>query len=348
MWFFTIRDLQWRWRRFVIAIVAAGLAFALSLIMSGTLHHLHQESIRTVKLYEADSWVVADGVTGPFTSASSISGDAAAAVRQLPGVHDASALLIGRSVVDKVDINVVGYERNSFTQPMRVESGTPPTERGVATVDDMLGLEVGETVTFGGHSFPIGAVTNNTSFYFGMPTVFLPIEDVQDALMAGEPVVSTVVVRGPLDAASMPTGLSLMTNDQVREDLDRVLIQTAQTLGIINTLLWIMAAGIIAALVYITVLERTRELAVHKATGSSNGSLVRGLLLQATVLAVFAAVIAAGIALALAPTFPFAVEIPTAAYIQLISVAVIVGGIASLAGLRRIVRIDPALAFGGA
>jgi putative ABC transport system permease protein len=166
--------------------------------------------------------------------------------------------------------------------------------------------------------------------------------------VAGEPVVSTVVVRGPLDAASMPAGLALMTNDQVREDLDRVLIQTAQTLGIINTLLWIMAAGIIAALVYITVLERTRELAVHKATGSSNGSLVRGLLLQATVLAVFAAVIAAGIALALAPTFPFAVEIPTAAYIQLISVAVIVGGIASLAGLRRIVRIDPALAFGGA
>ena len=121
-----------------------------------------------------------------------------------------------------------------------------------------------------------------------------------------------------------------------------------QTMGIINTLLWIMAAGIIAALVYITVLERTRELAVYKATGSSNGSLVRGLLLQASVLALFAAAIAAGLALAIAPTFPFAVEIPTAAYIQLLSVALIVGGIASLAGLRRVVRIDPALAFGGA
>ena len=75
---------------------------------------------------------------------------------------------------------------------------------------------------------------------------------------------------------------------------------------------------------------------------------MRGLLLQASVLALCAAVIAAGIALVLAPTFPFAVEIPTAAYIQLLSIAVIVGGIASLAGLRRIVRIDPALAFGGA
>jgi putative ABC transport system permease protein len=348
MWFFTIRDLQWRRRRFIIAIVAAGLAFALSLIMSGTLHNLRQEGVRTVNLYEADAWVVADGVTGPFTSASYIDGDSVDTVRQLPGVHDASPLLIGRSVNEQDDINVVGYERGSFTQPLRVTSGAAPTERGVATVDEMLGLKVGDTVTFSGKSFPVGAVVTKTSFYFGMPTVFLPIEDVRDALAAGEPVVTTVVVRGPLAASSVPSGLSFMTNDDVREDLDRVLIDTAQTLGIINTLLWIMAAGIIAALVYITVLERTRELAVHKATGSSNGSLVRGLLLQASVLALFAAVIAAGIALVLAPTFPFAVEIPIAAYIQLISVALIVGGIASLAGLRRIVRIDPALAFGGA
>jgi putative ABC transport system permease protein len=292
--------------------------------------------------------VVAEGVTGPFTSASYIDGDAVATVRQLPGVHDASALLIGRSVFEKEDINVVGYERGSFTQPLRVTSGTAPTQRGVATVDDTLGLKVGDTVTFSGQSFPVGAVVSKTSFYFGMPTVFLPIDDVRDTLAAGEPVASTIVVRGALAPSSVPSGLSSMTNDEVREDLDRVLIKTAQTMGIINTLLWIMAAGIIAALVYITVLERTRELAVYKATGSSTGALVRGLLLQASVLAVFSAVIAAGLALALVPTFPFAVEIPIAAYIQLISVALIVGGIASLAGLRRIVRIDPALAFGGA
>jgi len=348
VWFFSLRDLQWRRRRFIIAVVAAGLAFALSLIMSGTLHHLRQEGVRTVNLYEADSWVVANGVSGPFTSASYIDGDAVDTIRQTPGVHDASALLIGRSVFDDLDINVVGYERNSFTQPLRVQSGTPPTGRGVATVDETLDLKVGDTVTFAGHSFPVGAVTKNTTYYFGMATVFLPIEDVRDAIAAGQNVASAVVVRGPLAASSVPGDLSLMTNEAVRADLNRVLEKTAQTMGIINTLLWIMAAGIIAALVYITVLERTRELAVHKATGSSNGSLVRGLLLQASVLAVFAAVIATGIALALAPTFPFAVEIPTAAYIQLLSIALIVGGIASLAGLRRVVRIDPALAFGGA
>jgi putative ABC transport system permease protein len=332
----------------IIAVVAAGLAFALSLIMSGTLHHLRQEGVRTVNLYEADAWVVAKGVTGPFTSAEFVDATAVDTVRNIEGVHDASPLLIGRSVVDREDVNIVGYEPGAFTQPRRIASGTAPTGRGVATVDETLGLDVGETVTFGGQSFPIGAVATNTSYYFGMPTIFLPIDDVRDAIAAGEPVVTTIVVRGPIARAAVPGDLEVMTNEGVRDDLDRVLEKTAQTMGIINTLLWIMAAGIIAALVYITVLERTRELAVHKATGSSNGSLVRGLLLQASVLAVAAATIATGLALLIAPTFPFAVEIPAAAYIQLVSIALIVGAIASLAGLRRIVRIDPALAFGGA
>jgi putative ABC transport system permease protein len=42
------------------------------------------------------------------------------------------------------------------------------------------------------------------------------------------------------------------------------------------------------------------------------------------------------------------IEIPASAYIALPIVAVAVGLIASLFGLRRAVMVDPALAFGGA
>ena len=48
-----------------------------------------------------------------------------------------------------------------------------------------------------------------------------------------------------------------MSNDGVRDDLDRVLEKTAQTLGIINTLLWIMAG--IAALRALIVLWLPEE-----------------------------------------------------------------------------------------
>ncbi len=51
---------------------------------------------------------------------------------------------------------------------------------------------------------------------------------------------------------------------------------------------------------------------------------------------------------AISPTFSFPVSVPSAAYVQLLVVAMVVGVLASLAGIRRITRIDPALAFGGA
>jgi putative ABC transport system permease protein len=44
--------------------------------------------------------------------------------------------------------------------------------------------------------------------------------------------------------------------------------------------------------------------------------------------------------------FPFPVEIPTSAYLTAFGAAVVVGLLASLIGLRRTTRVDPALAFG--
>jgi putative ABC transport system permease protein len=69
--------------------------------------------------------------------------------------------------------------------------------------------------------------------------------------------------------------------------------------------------------------------------------------LQAVILAALSAVAALALEALLAPTMDLAVEVPTSAYIALPIVAVAVGLIASLFGLRRAVMVDPALAFGG-
>ena len=49
----------------------------------------------------------------------------------------------------------------------------------------------------------------------------------------------------------------------------------------------------------------------------------------------------------LAPLFPMRVDIPQGAFLLLPVVAIAIGLIASGAGLRRAVSVDPALAFGG-
>jgi putative ABC transport system permease protein len=343
----SLRDLQWRRRRFTIAILAAALAFGLALVMSGTDHSLQQEGVRTVRMFSSDQWLVADDVSGPFTTSQLLPESIVDQVNAQSGVEWASPMLLGRTVIGERDVNVVGYGPGERSLPANVADALAASTMPGAVVDSTLpGVSLGDTVSIGGQAIVVAGEVSGTAFSWGAPTVFLPIDDVQQLLFAGQPVVTTVRVDGQLD--SVPTGTTTLTDQQVRHDFDRVLKSTSETMSLMNGLLWLMAAGILAAMVYVGVLERVRDFATLKATGATDRALVGGLLGQAIVLAMAAGVVAIGISQALTPLFPFQVDIPSAAYTQLAIVTVIVGTLASLAGLRRVARIDPALAFGGA
>jgi putative ABC transport system permease protein len=134
----------------------------------------------------------------------------------------------------------------------------------------------------------------------------------------------------------------------VISDLQRPLKQATQTINFLCVLLWIVAAGIIGSIVYLQALERVRDFAVLKATGTTNSALLGGLALQAVLLSLLSAVAAVVLAALLSPLLAMPAEISRGAYLLLPVIAVIVGLLASLAGLRRAVGVDPALAFGGA
>lgn len=109
----------------------------------------------------------------------------------------------------------------------------------------------------------------------------------------------------------------------------------------------VVAALIVGSIIYMSALERTRDFAVFKAVGVSTTSILGGLALQAVIIAMLSAALGVVLSLVLAPLFPMRVDIPQGAFLLLPVVAVAIGLIASGAGLRRAVSVDPALAFGG-
>jgi putative ABC transport system permease protein len=100
-------------------------------------------------------------------------------------------------------------------------------------------------------------------------------------------------------------------------------------------------------MIYVSALERTRDFAVFKAVGVPTRSILGGLATQAVIVALLAALLGAGLSVLLGPLFPMRVDIPRLAFISLPVLAVGIGLLASVAGLRRAVTVDPALAFGG-
>lgn len=346
----SLRDLQWRRRRYVIVVIVASLAFGLALLMSGVAHQLSKEGDDMLALFAADHWVVPEGVDGPFSTTQLLPSGVASELGQRPGVTAASALLIGRTMVDGVPTNVVGYDPDSAMLPAKLaDARARMDDPDAPIVDELFAAGPGEVFALNGHPLTVAAEVSGTTFYYSMPTVWLPIAEVQQHLFAGQAVATAVVVRDELDATGLDAAdVDVLTDADARADYTRVLSGTSQTLDIINMLLWLMATGVVAAIVYVSVLERARDFATLKAVGVSGRSLIGGLLTQSAALSLASAIAAVGVAKALSPSFGFPVSMPVGAYVQLLAVALGVGLLASLVGVRKIVRIDPALAFGGA
>ena len=151
MWLISLRDLQWRRRRFVIAVIATGLVFGMSLLMAGTEFTLYEDGRRIVRSFGADAWVVDEGTSGPFTTASPIPADAARSVAQAPGVEAADPVVISRSTIEREtpqDVNIIGYLPGSFVAAPP-SSGRGLQEPGEAIADVALGVDLGTTISVG-------------------------------------------------------------------------------------------------------------------------------------------------------------------------------------------------------
>ena len=145
----------------------------------------------------------------------------------------------------------------------------------------------------------------------------------------------------------MPAGTDVYTNKRVEQ---ASLIQMAAGRSSISNsrfLMWVIAAVIVAALVYVSALERARDFAVLKALGSSSAVLFAGLAVQATLVSLVAAAVGAVLANFMRGIFAQPVVIPSSAFVLLPVSALIIGLLASLAALRRAVSVDPATAFAG-
>ena len=346
-WVLALRDLQWRRRRFGIAIAGTALVFAMTLLLSGLATSFRAEATRTIDALKADAWVVRSGISGPFTAMSTIPAEAWRAVLDSPTVQAASPLLVmhqSLSAPVAEDVNLFGYRLQGLGEP-RVVAGRLPKRKGEVVVDRTLELKVGARFAIAKKPFRVVGLTEGMTFNAGASNIYMPIEDAQKLAFEGRPVANAVLVRGaPL---SVPKGLALMSNDAVRDDLLRPVENAVAAIDMVNFLLWIVAVNIIGAVVYLSALERVRDFAVLKATGYSTRSLLGGLGLQSVLVSVGAVALAMGISRILVRYFPLPVTIPGRSMLILPAVGIGVGLIASLFGVRRAGSVDPALAFGG-
>ena len=119
------------------------------------------------------------------------------------------------------------------------------------------------------------------------------------------------------------------------------------SIDLIRFLLWFVAAMIIGTMIYLSALERRRDVAVLTAVGGSTGQMAASVALQGVLIALASALIASVLQRGFVPVFPMQVVVPGGALVQIPVIAVLVALASGAVGLRKTIHTDPALAFSG-
>jgi putative ABC transport system permease protein len=349
MWGVTFSDLIYRYRQFLIAIVGAGVVFAMALAMTGLAAGFTAEINWTIGGIGADSWVLSNNAHGLISNGQLLPQADATVISESPGVTRAAGLAVlpqqvagigGRSKT----VLVFGVELGNIADPA-VTSGQALSGPGEVVADTRAGAAVGSTITIGSMSFRVVGQVINRTMLAGLPVVFMPLRDAQVLALGGRPLITAVVTRGT--PSRVPAGLAVLTTSEVEHDQLTPLTGAVSSINTFKFLLWAVAAIIVAALLYVSALQRVRDFAVLKALGSSSLLLFESLALQAVTVTLLAAALAAIVANFLGVFFAQPVVIPGSAFAVLPVIAIVVGLLSSLVAVRRATSADPAAAFGG-
>jgi putative ABC transport system permease protein len=351
----ALRDLQYRKRRLIVVVIGAAFVLALSLVNSGISSSFSRETDRTLNLLSAPTWMLRSDAPGPFTTFAPLDAEAIARATEAATAAGgkAGAVLIARQTVadtiglaEPASILLFGVEPGKIGSP-EPKRGSPLTGRGQIIVDDALGYGIGDEIPLGDTRLKVVGTVTGASMLAGTPAAFVSLDEGQAIMTEGAAVATAVLTDAQLSRDTSIAGMRVLKRPDIKSDGMRLLRDAQKTISMIMGMLWGVAALIVGSAIYLSALERSRDMAVMKATGASTGGLAAGILIQALIVSFVAAVIGAVLAVVLAPVFPMNVEIPSFGFILLAIVAIVVAALASLAGLRRAVRIDPALAFGG-
>src|SRR5246500_4346722 len=152
MLFASLRDMQWRMRRLVIAVVSTGIIFAMTLVLTGLANAFRVEAQRTVYSMGGDAFVVKAGAAGPFLGSTPFAQVDLARVAAAPGVMAAAPLATAASTIRE---GTSARNATAFGAPAHgpgmpeVSQGQAPSAPDEVAVSSTLDKQIGEDLQVG-------------------------------------------------------------------------------------------------------------------------------------------------------------------------------------------------------
>ncbi len=184
----AVKDIRRHVGKFIATIIGVGLLLTIVLVMNGIYQGNIADGVWLIENTGTDLWVVESGRGGPFNESSRVPADAYKSVAATPGVARAGPF-IAYSAQREIggvsqQFTIIGYDVfGGLGGPGRIASGNairaPHYEM---VVDDKLGLQLGESVRLGVHSYTVVGITHLAVDAGGNSLIYLSLPDAQEVL----------------------------------------------------------------------------------------------------------------------------------------------------------------------
>ena len=375
------KDVRHTLGKFLVTAMGVGMLLGIVMIMIGVYRGMIIDAQVLVNDTHADLWVVQEDTLGPFAEASRIHEDLKNTLHAVEGIDRTAALTFQNLQLPRngtmVRVVAVGYdpfEKLSPLNPARLVSGRPiRKDHYEMVVSQKTGFGIGDKIPLGRDIYTVVGVTKGTVSSGGEPLIYLSLKDAQvlqflysnarirndrargfrngDAHMVNAVIATLKPGYAPEKVAAYIRKWkhkSVFTQTAERTILTHNLIKMAsKQIGMFTFILVVVSTIIIALIIYTMTLEKMKEIAIMKLIGIPNSMIVRMILEETLLLGVLAFLFGNLFSHAIYDKFPKRVvlEIPDAW--MLFGVVIIASILASMSGIRKVIKADPASAIGG-
>ena len=354
--------------RFAAIVAALSLIVFLVLVLGALADGLFFGATGAVRTTTATAYAFASDAEGSLVRSKVPETDVAVAA-QAPGVTKAGPVGVlltgGTGPQGPIDLAVFGIDTQGAGAPTSVVQGRLPAagEAGTAAVDAKLrdsGVQLGSKVSVGDVSVEVVGITADSEYQL-QPTLWTSVptwramrDAVRPELRGQAGVVNAIALETASGAdlaaiAAAVPGTSVLSAEATGLAIPGVEQQSSTLNSIICTTLAV-AALVVALFFALLVLEKRELFAALKALGASTARLGSGVILQAIIASALGVVIGAVLARLFDLIIP--AEVPTLfrteTLITIAAFTLVAGVVGALFSLRRIAKIDPATAIGGA
>jgi len=375
------KDITHSLSKFLVTAISVGVLLGIVIIMIGVYRGMVFDAKVLVSDIKADIWVVQQDTLGPFAQTSKVHEDLKNQISYQNGIKEAAAITFQTFQMENktgdFKVMLVGFDPFSKIEVINksklIAGRLLRKHHYEIVVSQKTGYQLGEYIPLGRNNYKVVGITKDTVSNSGDYLIFTSLKDASvlqftytnerirsdenRGIKGGNPhLVNAIIaqVKDGFNPTQVARSIEQTTHKKVftKEEqgillLEKVIKKSSKQIGLFTIILIIVSIVIIALIIYTMTLEKIKEISILKLIGIPNITISNMIIQETLVLGILAFISGNIFANLIAGGFPKRIVLEINDAFSLLVIILISSVFASLFGIYKVIKTDPAQAIGG-